>query len=113
MVRFIFFCMAVMALSLAAIPFTNMVGGIDDQRTDIIASAEPAAGDTQNDVFASGMAEEPSADSLNAIESAAGGTVGSIEDTSTLSGGFGTAAPKALADTEAQPVDTAPAPQDN
>lgn len=112
MVRFIFFCMAVMALSLAAIPFTSVVDNIGDQRTDIIASAEPAAGETPADTFAA-IPEEPSADTLNAIESAAGGTVGSLEDTSTLPGGFGTEAPRGLEDTDITPVDAPAAPQDN
>lgn len=110
MVRFIFFCMAVMALSLAAIPFTTMVDGIDDQRADLLASAQPAAGDAQDDVFAT-IAEEPSADSLNAIESAAGAN--NTESTETLSGGFGDTAPKALEDAPAPSVDAAPTPQAN
>lgn len=109
MVRFIFFCMAVMALSLAAIPLTTMVDGIGGERADILAAAQPAAGDetqTADDVFAA-FADEPSADDLNAIESAAGGTAGSLQDAQTLSGGFGGTAPKALEDVPAD------APQDN
>lgn len=111
MVRFIFFCMAVMALSLAAIPLTTMVDGISGQRADILAVTQPAAGEATEDNYAE-FSSEPSADDLNAIESAAGGIAGSIEDAGSLSGGFGGTAPKALDDAPA-PVSDAQTPQDN
>ncbi len=112
MVRFIFFCMAVMALSLAAIPLINIADGIADQRAETLAAATQAVAPETTDAFAE-LPQEPSADTLNAIESAAGAGA-PAQDTSTLSGGFGNTAPSALEDAEAQttPVDPA-TPQDN
>lgn len=115
MVRFIFVCMALVALTLVSIPVRSVYDGLQDQRTAALETptAEQLAQttpETTEDIFAAfDVPEEPSADDLNAIATAAGGFEGAIEEDAGFGTGFSDTAPAALADTpETQPAtDTA------
>lgn len=98
MVRFMFLCMAVVALSLAAIPAVKMYDGISDMRSMTLAEAEqPATTETDTAEALAFESEAPSVDELNAIATAAGGFEGSIEDNSEIRGRFGGETPAGLA----------------
>ena len=104
MVRFIFVCMAVVALSVVAIAAQYMTGGISDATQSVIARNMD---DTQ-DVQAIASAEDMTAEQLNAIETTAG--TPSFDPNDTFDGGFTNVAPKALADTPAPAaIETTPA----
>lgn len=91
MVRAIFFCMAIVALSLAAMPLINLYKGISAERMTL--EEQYAALDTVETA-----AGEPSPEDLNDIESAAGGTGEIAPDagTGSLTGGFSGEAPEGL-----------------
>ena len=103
MLRFIFVCMGVVALSLVAIGAQYMTDGISGEADAVMArNAE-----TTEDVQAVANNEEMSAEDLNAIETTAG--TPSYDPNDKFSAGFTNVAPKALADNPA-PV-AAPATQ--
>ena len=107
MVRFIFVCMALVALTLVSIPVRSVYDGLQDQRTAALETQTPeqlaeATPETTDDIFAAfDVPEEPSADDLNAIATAAGGFEGTIEEDAGFGAGFSDTAPAALADTPA------------
>jgi hypothetical protein len=105
MVRFIFVCMGVVALSLLSIAGQFIVDGISGAQQQI-AARNDAAPDVQAVAV---QADEPSAEDLNAIEAAAG--AGADEPgNQTFGEVFSDEAPKALKDEEAAPViEAAPA----
>ena len=109
MVRFIFACMVIVALSVLALPLTGIYTGIDAQRQVTVASVDTQETDTADeDVFALDETAAPSADDLNAIATAAGGTEATAATTTdTFSGGFSGTAPAALAP-DAPAADIAP-----
>ncbi len=106
MVRFIFLCMAVVALSFLSIGAQFLMDDMKDEEAAIIARNNPPQ--AQDVVPENAIAQEDSfsPDSLNQIETAAGGF--SQEDT-----GFGERftdiAPKALADDAPQTLEPATA----
>lgn len=91
MVRFIFFCMAIVGLSLTAIPAMNIYNGISSERNAVMAEAE-----TLQSVEEQMAADKSAAAALNDIETAAGGFEDAIEDNSELSSGFRNTAPAAF-----------------
>ena len=102
MLRFIFVCMGVVALSLVAIGAQYMTDGISDEANNVIArNAAPAA-----DVQAVAMEDIVSPEDLNAIETTAG--TPSFDPNDNFSGGFTNLAPKGLEDDmpAAAPVQT-------
>jgi hypothetical protein len=110
MVRFIFVCMTFMAVALLSIPVTSVYDGIKGQREVNTADATQAADQApeQTIVFET-TTDEPSADDLNSVETAAGGFEDTVEDTSNFSAGFSGTAPAAL---ESEPVDVTTTPVD-
>lgn len=96
MVRFIFVCMTLMAVSLLSIPVTSVYDGIQNQREQTIAAAEQPAQPAEQEI--SFDTAEPSSDDLNAIETAAGGFEDTTEDAANFAGGFTGTAPAALDD---------------
>ena len=91
MVRVIFFCMALVALSLAAMPLMNIYKNISAERVTI--DEQYAALETVN----TAPEGEPSAEDLNRIESAAGDAFEDVPETGgALSGGFSDQAPAGL-----------------
>ena len=103
MVRFIFFCMAFVALSFVIVP---LVGGISNERQAILASADVNNPEPSQDSLsfeeiyqtaAAGEGIDPA--QLNEIAPAAGQT----DEEIVFSTGFSAEAPTALADT---PVET-------
>ncbi len=91
MVRAIFFCMALVALSLAAMPLVKVFKGISAERVTI--EDQYAALETV-DTTPEG---EPSAEDLNRIESAAGALPEDVPATGgELSGGFSAQTPEGL-----------------
>ena len=91
MLKIIFFSMAIVALSLAAMPVMNIIEGVSAERD--LMNAQMAALEMQQNNPEAG----PSAEDLNAIEAAAGGFEDTIEDgTGELSSGFSGQAPDAL-----------------
>jgi len=87
MVRFIFVCMAIVAVSVVAMG-TGFFEGISNETANIAARnvEEPVTQDIAMDA-------EPTAEDLNAIETTAGGD---IDPNAVLKGGFTNEAPKAL-----------------
>lgn len=102
MLRFIFVCMGVVALSLVAIAAQYMTGGISDQADAIMARNQDSP---QDNIHAVAASDEISAEDLDAIETTAG--TPSYDPNDKFSGGFTNEAPKALADDAKAP--TAPA----
>src|SRR5688572_7384348 len=98
-VRFIFFCMALVAIAAFSVPVSIVLDGIKREhgRSMELATADPTPP-------VQVATEQNSADDLNQIESAAGDDA--TDDTSELSGGFGSGTTSALSDEE--PVETAP-----
>jgi len=107
MIRFIFVCMGLVALSILTVAGNFMLDGIKTARmgvqarnnaatTDMTAQAQPS-GPTFEEIYANAPAQNTSPDSLNAIESAAGG-----KDNGGFGQGFTNTAPKALEDQPAQ-----------
>ena len=91
MLRFIFVCMGVVALSLVAIGAQYMIDGVSGEADSVMArNAEP-----QDEIHAV-ASEEVSPEALNAIETTAG--TPSFDPNDNFSGGFTNQAPKALAD---------------
>ena len=93
MMKFIFLCMGVVALSLAALPVIPLLGTIDGQRNDlsqVTAVNTAAVSDNEAETDFAALAAE-----LNSIETAAGfeDPVGPQPD---LIGGFASEAPAAL-----------------
>lgn len=115
MVRFIFFCMAILALSVAAIPLTTVFDGISKERAETLADAAPAMpAQPDPDYFAASPSAAPAEDELNAIEAAAGEADRPNEDSINMQGGFSNTSPAALADDAAAAAPAAaPAPQEN
>lgn len=97
MVRFIFVCMVVVALSAIAIATQPIMDGVSDETANVAArnAEEPAA---QNVA----LETAPEAENLNAIESTAGGN----NPDDTFKGGFTNEAPKALDDSAQMPAGT-------
>lgn len=93
--------MALVAVSLAAIPAVKMYDGISGLRSATLAEAQaPAKPAEQSTETAALEVEAPSVDELNAIATASGGFEGVIEDTSRIEGGFGGQTPAGLAPSE-------------
>jgi hypothetical protein len=93
MIRFIFACMGVVALSVIAIGSQYMLDGIRGETATVAArNAEIPA---QENVA---LETTPSAQDLNDIDTAAGGT---IDPSDTFEGGFTNEAPKGLEDAPA------------
>lgn len=104
MLRFIFVCMGVVALSVVAIGTQFMTDGVSDAANDVMARNAEAPADT----VAVAAEENFTAENLNAIETAAGATA--FDPNDTFTGGFTNEAPKALEDdAPAAPVVAAPA----
>ena len=103
MLRFIFVCMGVVVLSVAAIGAQYMMDGVSGAADSVMArNAETTQDDVQAIAF-----EEFSPEALNAIETTAG--TPTIDPNDTFTGGFTDEAPKALRD-PAAPVATPVAP---
>src|SRR5688572_7344034 len=99
MVRFIFVCMGVVALSVLSIAGQFIVDGISGAQQQI-AARNDAVPEIQ---VVAVQATEPSAEDLNAIEAAAGS--GADEPgNQTFGEVFSTDAPKALKEEEAAPI---------
>lgn len=92
MLRFIFVCMGVVALSLVAIGAQYMTDGISGEADNVIARNVEA----QPEVQAVAAEDTVSPEDLNAIETTAG--TPSFDPNDTFTGGFTNEAPKALAD---------------
>lgn len=102
MLRFIFICMGVVALSFVAIGAQYMMDGVSGEADSLMArNAQPAA-DTQAVAM-----DEISPEALNAIETTAG--TPSFDPNDKFSSGFTNEAPKALADQPATPPGSTPA----
>lgn len=94
MLRFIFVCMGVVALSFVAIGAQYITGGISEEAQDVMARN---AQNPPEEIQAVEMAaEDASPEALNAIETTAG--TPSYDPNDTFTGGFTNEAPKALAD---------------
>jgi hypothetical protein len=113
MVRFIFVCMTIVALTLVSMPVRGIYDGIQDQRDATLAQNETAQAEqltaaattnTDDDTFGFDVAAEPSADDLNAIATAAGDFGDVVEDTG-FGPSFSGTAPAALSG----PVEAPPA----
>lgn len=104
MTRFIFTCVAVVLLSVAAIPAFQMIAGISTERQNIMTYAAQTSPEPAEDV-ALDATNEPSADDLNRIESAAGGWEDEIGNKSSLTGGFRDVAPAAFSDPDSPSTD--------
>ena len=93
MLRFIFVCMGVVALSLVAIGAQYMTDGISGEAGNVLArNAENPPAEIQ----AVAAEDSASPEELNAIETTAGAP--SYDPNDTFTGGFTNEAPKALAD---------------
>jgi hypothetical protein len=104
MVRFIFVCMGVVALSLLSIAGQFVMNGISGAKQQIAARNEAA----EIQVVAVQAADEPSAEELNAITTAAG--AGAEEPgNQTFGDVLSNDAPKALKENVAPIVETVPA----
>lgn len=103
MIRFIFLCMAVVALSIVAIGAQYMMGDMKSAETSVMAR-NAAPEDVATDSVAA-MDETFSPESLNQIETSAGAMVDDGADAG-FGAGFTNTAPKALGDDA--PVETAP-----
>jgi hypothetical protein len=102
MLRFIFVCMGVVALSLVAIGAQYITDGISNEADNVIArNAEQAP-----EVQAVAAEDSISPEDLNAIETTAG--TPSFDPNDTFTGGFTNEAPKGLEDDvpAATPVQT-------
>ena len=102
MLRFIFVCMGVVALSLVAIGAQYMTDGISGEAENVMArNAE-----TQPEIQAVAVEDTVSPEDLNAIETTAG--TPSFDPNDHFSGGFTNEAPKGLEDNapSAAPVQT-------
>ena len=111
MIRFIFVCMAVVALSILATAGQFMVDGINKARNGVTArnqiltqpeetAAIKASGPSFEEIYANAPVQQIDASSpegLNDIETAAGGN-------DSFSGGFTNVAPRALGDDTAVPA---------
>lgn len=94
MVRFIFVCMGVVALSILTIAAQFMLGGIQDAQQQVAARNDEAP---QADIAA--IESEPTPEDLNAIETAAGADAAiNAPGNQTFGEAFSAEAPKALAD---------------
>lgn len=102
MLRFIFVCMGVVALSLVAIGAQYMTDGISGEADNVIARNAQQAPEVQ----AVAAEDSVSPEDLNAIETTAG--TPSFDPNDTLTGGFTNVAPKGLEDDvpAAAPVQT-------
>ena len=88
MIRFIFVCMTVVALSILTMAGQFAMDGIENARQQVAArNADVQAVET--------AAQDTSPESLNQIDTAAGA---SFDPNDTFTGGFTNVAPKALAD---------------
>src|SRR5262245_43508676 len=102
MLRFIFVCMGVVALSLVAIGAQYITNGISGEADNVMARNAVQAPEVQ----AVAVEDSISPEDLNAIETTAG--TPSFDPNDTFTGGFTNQAPKALADDApaAAPVQT-------
>ena len=95
--KFIYICMAVVALSFFSIALQPMFKGIEEQR-DAIAARNEAAPETATDVaVAAPETESVTPEDLNAIETAAGGD-GPAQPDVGFGANFTNVAPKGLED---------------
>lgn len=92
MLRFIFVCMGVVALSLIAIGAQFMTDGLSEA-TDAVVARNTVAVEQEQDVA---LDDTMMAEQLNQIETAAGAV--SFDPNDTFTGGFTNVAPKALED---------------
>ena len=102
MLRFIFVCMGVVALSVIAIGAQYMMDGVSGAADSVMARNAEAPENVQAVAY-----EDVSPESLNAIETTAGDA--SFDPNDKFSAGFTNEAPKALAEPTSAPV-AAPAP---
>lgn len=100
MVRFIFVCMTVVALSVLTMGGQFIMDGINNAQQEVAARNTPAV----QAVETVAAQDNFSAEALNDIETAAGAN---FDPNDNFSGGFTNQAPKALADDD----QTAPAPK--
>lgn len=104
MVRFIFVCMGVVALSLLSLAGQFMLDGIEDARDQVAARNDAAA---EADVIAVETNIAP--EDLNDIETAAGDALNDAPGNQTFGEAFSSNAPLGLQDTETVPaLETAP-----
>lgn len=96
MVRFIFLCMAVVAIAIAAIPGMTMLNGIVKEQKKAMEIATGQLKETQNELALEQNSTSP--EDLNALETAAGAETPDF-DTEEIPGGFNNVAPSALGDT--------------
>ncbi len=98
MVRFIFVCMVIVALSAIVIATQPVMDGVSDEAANIAArnAEDPAAQDVA-------LEATPSPENLNAIETTTGGN---YDPNDTFKGNFTNEAPKALEDAAQMPAGT-------
>lgn len=94
MLRFIFVCMGVVALSLIAIAGQFVMDGVSDA-TDTVIARNAVIVEQEQDIA---MDDASIAEQLNAIETTAGAVA--FDPNDTFSGGFTNEAPKALQDAQ-------------
>lgn len=109
MLRFIFVCMGIVAISFIAIGTQFMTTGISNEATNIAARNAKDAAETA-EIQAVASQDTITAEDLNAIETTAG--TPSYDPNDTFTGGFTNQAPAALQDSEPV-IETEPAPAED
>ena len=103
MVRFIFVCMGVVALSLLSLAGQFMLDDINEAQSQIAARNNAAP---ETDVVAVETAVNP--EDLNDIETAAGSSSNDEPGNQTFGNAFSSDTPAALKEEEAPPLETSP-----
>lgn len=98
MVRFIFVCMGVVALSLLSLAGQFMLDGIEEARDQVAARNDAPV---EADVVAVETTVNP--EDLNNIEAAAGDALNDAQGNQTFGDAFSSDVPAGLQDTETQP----------